>query len=43
MYLTKVRLEGFMAFREAEIDFSPGLNIIVGPNDVGKTHLLQTC
>ena len=43
MHLTRVRLEGFAAFRKAKLDFSPGLNVIVGANGVGKTCLLQAC
>ena len=43
MPLTKAKLERFTAFRKLDIDFSPGLNVIVGVGGAGKTHLLQAC
>lgn len=39
--LTKLRLENFTAFRELEVEFSPGINIFIGENGTGKTHLLK--
>ncbi len=39
--LTKVVLENFTVFREIEIDLSPGLNVFIGANGVGKSHLLK--
>jgi hypothetical protein len=38
----KLRVEGYGRFREpAEWHFQPGLNIITGPNEAGKTTLLS--
>jgi len=37
----KLHLEFFTAFEEIELDFSPGINIIIGENSTGKTHLLK--
>lgn len=37
-YLT---LRNFTVFKEAELVFSPGLNVIIGENGTGKTHLLK--
>jgi predicted ATPase len=40
-YLTKLRLENFTAFRDIEIKFSPGVNVFIGENATGKTHILK--
>jgi energy-coupling factor transporter ATP-binding protein EcfA2 len=34
-------LRNFTVFKEAELQFSPGLNVIIGENGTGKTHLLK--
>lgn len=34
-------MQNFTVFAEEEIEFSKGINVIVGPNGVGKTHLLK--
>jgi energy-coupling factor transporter ATP-binding protein EcfA2 len=39
--LTHIKLENFTAFAALNVDFSPGVNIIVGENGTGKTHLLK--
>lgn len=36
-----LRLENFTAFAHAEFDFVPGLNIFVGENGTGKTHVMK--
>ena len=41
MYLTTLRLERFTAFGEIEIKFSPGVNVFIGTNGTGKTHILK--
>lgn len=41
MYLTTLRLERFTAFGEIEIKFSPGVNVFIGANGTGKTHILK--
>lgn len=43
MFLTKVELENFTAFSNLEIEFSPGINVLVGANGTGKTHLMKVC
>ena len=43
MTLTKVKLENFTAFANLELEFSPGINVLVGANGTGKTHLLKVC
>lgn len=39
--LRKLSVRNFTCFAEADFDFSPGLNVIVGPANSGKTHLLK--
>src|SRR6056297_1542812 len=41
MMLKKIRFEKFTAFEDLEIRFSPGINIFVGENGTGKTHILK--
>ena len=40
--LKRMRLENLMAFGEADLRFSSGLNVIIGENGCGKSHLLKT-
>lgn len=39
--IKSLRLKGFTVFREAEVTFAPGINIIIGENGFGKSHLLK--
>lgn len=39
--IRKLHLQNFAAFSELSIDFSPGINIIIGENGTGKTQLLK--
>lgn len=39
--ITHLYLKNFIAFTELDIDFSPGINIIIGENGTGKTQLLK--
>ena len=39
--ITKLQFEQFTAFRKLELQFSPGVNILVGVNGTGKTHVLK--
>lgn len=34
-------LHNFTVFKDADLQFSPGLNVIIGENGTGKTHLLK--
>jgi recombinational DNA repair ATPase RecF len=34
-------IKNFTVFAEVKIEFSPGLNVIIGDNATGKTHLLK--
>ncbi|HPG57965.1 MAG TPA: AAA family ATPase, partial [Candidatus Wallbacteria bacterium] len=40
--LKKIKLESFTAFDKLEIDFSSGINIFIGENGTGKTHILKS-
>ncbi len=39
--IKQLTLRNFTVFNEAHFDFSPGLNVIIGENGTGKTHLLK--
>lgn len=39
--LKRLYLKQFTVFREADFDFSPRLNVIIGDNGTGKTHVLK--
>lgn len=40
--LTKIKFKSFTAFEKLEIDCSSGLNVFIGTNGTGKTHILKT-
>lgn len=39
--LTKISFERFTAFERLEMELSPGINIFLGENGTGKTHILK--
>ena len=39
--VTKIKFEKFTAFEKLQIAFSPGINVFVGENGTGKTHILK--
>lgn len=39
--ISNLQLKNFTAFTDLAIDFSPGINIIIGENGTGKTQLLK--
>jgi len=41
MFIKKLTLTNFRAYTQAEFDFQPGLNLLVGINGVGKTSVLD--
>ena len=42
MYLSKFQLLNYKSFRDSGVlEFKPGINIIVGANNSGKTALLE--
>jgi AAA15 family ATPase/GTPase len=40
--IKRVKFEKFTAFEKLEMDCSSGINVIVGANGTGKTHVLKT-
>ena len=41
MVLTKLELKNFTTFEKLSLDFSPGINVFVGENATGKTHIMK--
>jgi energy-coupling factor transporter ATP-binding protein EcfA2 len=39
--LKSLHIQQFTVFQDAQFEFSPGLNVIVGDNGTGKTHVLK--
>ena len=39
--LTSLSIENFTAFSKAEFEFVPGINVLLGANASGKTHVLK--
>lgn len=40
--ITNIKLENLTAFSELDLGFSSGINVLIGANGTGKTHLLKT-
>jgi AAA15 family ATPase/GTPase len=41
MAIKKIIIENFTVFNKIEIDFCEGINVLIGENGTGKTHLLK--
>ena len=41
MIIKKIKLENFTVFVNHNIEFSPGINVIVGENGTDKTHIMK--
>jgi ABC-type hemin transport system ATPase subunit len=41
MKVTRLELRGFTVFDRADFDFSPGINVLIGENATGKSHVLK--
>lgn len=41
MYLRKLMLENYTVFTHLQMDFSNGINVFIGENGTGKTHVLK--
>jgi ABC-type ATPase involved in cell division len=39
--IEQIKLQGFTAFENLTVAFSPGINLFIGKNGTGKTHLLK--
>ncbi|MCA2574705.1 AAA family ATPase [Microcystis sp. M42BS1] len=41
MYISKIQIKGFRNFKNNEIVFNDGVNVIIGHNNAGKTNLIK--
>lgn len=41
MSLKVIKLQRFSAFEQADFEFSPGINVFIGANSTGKTHVMK--
>lgn len=41
MYISKITIKGFRNFKEKEILFNDGINVIIGHNNAGKSNILR--
>lgn len=41
--LKSLVVKNFTVFSDATFDFSPGINVIIGENGLGKSHILKLC
>lgn len=39
--LSQIKLENFTSFDALNLNLSPGINLLIGPNGTGKTHLMK--
>ena len=39
--ITRFKASNFTVFTDVDVTFSPGINIIIGENGTGKTHLMK--
>lgn len=41
MYFQSARIQNYKAIRDMQIEFNPGINLLIGDSDVGKTSILE--
>ena len=41
MFISKIHIKGYRNFKDSEILFREGINVIIGPNNAGKSNLLR--
>lgn len=41
MYISKIKIKGFRNFKEKEILFNDGINVIIGHNNAGKSNIIK--
>jgi hypothetical protein len=39
--IKSLRIKGFTLFHQAKLDFVPGINVVIGSNGTGKSHVLK--
>lgn len=42
MIIKKIKLENYTVFENKQIEFGTGINVFIGENGTGKTHILKT-
>lgn len=41
MIIKKIRLENYTVFENQQLEFFPGINVFIGENGTGKTHIMK--
>ena len=41
MYISHIKVKGFRNFKDSDIEFNDGLNVLIGHNNAGKTNILK--
>ena len=41
MYISKIQINNFRNFKQQEINFNDGVNVVIGHNNAGKTNLIK--
>ena len=41
MYISHIKIKGFRNFKDTDVEFNDGINILIGHNNAGKTNLLK--
>lgn len=41
MYISHIKIKGFRNFKDTDVNFNDGINILIGHNNAGKTNLLK--
>lgn len=41
MKIKRIKFQNYTVFEDQQMEFSPGINVIIGENGTGKTHLMK--
>ena len=41
MYISNIHIQNYRGFQDLSVDFKDGINILIGPNNSGKSNLLR--
>ena len=42
MYISQLSLTSFRSYAQADVHLAPGINVLIGPNGVGKTNIVES-